>query len=706
MNQKTSFLDLSQVYGASEADLENLIHSDKMHLKTRSGVDGAEGNVGDILPFTSDAKSQSFANKFKQPSTFNDDNFKDFIAGDTRVEENPYLASFHTVFVRYHNLMVDGLRKQRPDWTKREVFENARMITISVFKNIHYDEALPQMLGERITAVPKLKFIDQVSRKSKKAKVSKNTRSEITQIEFELGKRPFNEEQRRPLNGYYRHHKLKQENDNMRGIQFRQTGHESPHAQEPSIRNEFATAGYRMHGQVSALMKAMNDEWNLIKHQHSDLWHQDDESTDPNEEGLAPGERELLDGTGLGKMKYNFFDPEWVHTKGPGGCLRGSMKSSALKMDGTFDPDLQHHLFKPDNWHHGVDLFAINIARGRDHGIGTYGALRAFCKGHATYRKLYAGKMNDDNLFINKQQITTIRDMYISKADAAAQGKSQDDFIDLYVGMQLETHMQDATVGPTAGCIIAEQFAALKTGDRFWFENAGVMTVEQMNEIRKMTLGAVSCATFEGAGPNSLMAMNPFKTSGETEGVANNFQRCKNFQQIDFAKWKKPETEEEAEKEPVLAACVWVTKAKAIDCSNLNWTDDELEAYTANVKKTKKFAVLGKNSIIKFISKNQVRRVSLAGNNIASLSKIEELTDIVKNNLLELSFAMNADIKADTNAVLSRFATYAKLGHLDVGNTGIDCLPVTVLTRLSTNLVEWNRLIYLSSNTHMNGRKL
>lgn len=78
------------------------------------GVDGAEGNVGDILPFTSDAKSQSFANKFKQPSTFNDDNFKDFIAGDTRVEENPYLASFHTIFVRYHNLMVDGLRKQRP----------------------------------------------------------------------------------------------------------------------------------------------------------------------------------------------------------------------------------------------------------------------------------------------------------------------------------------------------------------------------------------------------------------------------------------------------------------------------------------------------------------------------------------------------------------------------------------------------------------
>ena len=68
-------------------------------------------------------------------------------------------------------------------------------------------------------------------------------------------------------------------------------------------------------------------------------------------------------------------------------------------------------------------------------------------------------------------------------------------------------------------------------------------------------------------------------------------------------------------------------------------TDDELESYTANVKKTRKFAVLGKNSVIKFISKNQVKRVSLAGNKITNLAQIEELTAVVKNNLLELSFA-------------------------------------------------------------------
>ena len=81
--------------------------------------------------------------------------------------------------------------------------------------------------------------------------------------------------------------------------------------------------------------------------------------------------------------------------------------------------DLQHFLFKPDNWHHGVDLFAINIARGREHGIGSYGALKSFCKEHSIYRKFYTKKMNDANLFINLKQVQAIRDMYISKADAA-----------------------------------------------------------------------------------------------------------------------------------------------------------------------------------------------------------------------------------------------------------------------------------------------
>ena len=51
------------------------------------------------------------------------------------------------------------------------------------------------------------------------------------------------------------------------------------------------------------------------------------------------------------------------------------------------------------------------------------------------------------------------------------------------------------------------------------------MTADQMKEIRKMTLGSLSCATFEGAQSESLMAINPWKSSGETPSAENNLQK-------------------------------------------------------------------------------------------------------------------------------------------------------------------------------------
>jgi hypothetical protein len=226
-------MDLSQIYGTTEAELAELLHSDKMRLKSRKGFDGADsigGQIGEILPFTQDAKTANFAEAFKQPSVFNDDNFKDFIAGDTRVQENPYLASFHTVFLRYHNHLATNLKKQRPDWTSRQVFENAKLITMSVYKNIHYGQALPAMLGTKIESVGKMKFVNQNAQRR-----NLQQRTDINQAEYEAGKRPWNPFQKSPNKRLYR--KSFKLEDVTQGVRTsRISGHVVPDEAEPSIR--------------------------------------------------------------------------------------------------------------------------------------------------------------------------------------------------------------------------------------------------------------------------------------------------------------------------------------------------------------------------------------------------------------------------------------------------------------------------------------
>lgn len=180
----------------------------------------------------------------------------------------------------------------------------------------------------------------------------------------------------------------------------------------------------------------------------------------------------------------------------------------------------------------------------------------------------------------------------------------------------------------------------LKEGDRFWFESFGVFSPEQLGEIRKSSLGSVSCKTFEGEGGKTMtgdemMAFNPWKTSGSVEG--ENIKKCSEFPQIDFSKWARSETD--TEKEPVVVACTWANRPKTIDCSNLQWTDEELEAYIKSVNTNKRFPILGKRNLIEFKAKHLVHRISLANNKITNMELVEELSNLAKNNLLELSVA-------------------------------------------------------------------
>ena len=128
----------------------------------------------------------------------------------------------------------------------------------------------------------------------------------------------------------------------------------------------------------------------------------------------------------------------------------------------------------------------IKIQRGREHGVGTYKAVRDFCMNHPQLSKLYNGTPKMMSGFDD------VADMYESFDD-----------IDLYVGLLMEQHMNGAQVGPTAGCIISEQFIALKKviftiknhnlkrkfqGDRFWIENHGILSNTQLTQVKSTDL--------------------------------------------------------------------------------------------------------------------------------------------------------------------------------------------------------------------------
>ncbi len=52
------------------------------------------------------------------------------------------------------------------------------------------------------------------------------------------------------------------------------------------------------------------------------------------------------------------------------GLVRGMTRTNSQRVDATFPEDITNNLFDGDK--NGMDLIALNIQRGRDHGLGGY----------------------------------------------------------------------------------------------------------------------------------------------------------------------------------------------------------------------------------------------------------------------------------------------------------------------------------------------
>lgn len=235
-----------------------------------------------------------------------------------------------------------------------------------------------------------------------------------------------------------------------------QTGHWNGYnsSMDPTISNNFATAAFRFaHTLIPSMMKFLKDN-------------------NSNPEFV--------------EMRRMLFNPYRLYTcGGVDSVIRGAMNTSAGKSDAFFTPEVTRHLFEKNDRSRttrrqcGLDLVALNIQRGRDHGLPAYPRWRETC-GLPRPRSF-----NDLEGHVEPTTLQRISKLY----------KSIDD-LDLYTGLLSEKPLEGSILGPTITCLLADQFLRVKSGDRYWYETKEkpqAFNEDQLSEIRKTTFAAIIC---------------------------------------------------------------------------------------------------------------------------------------------------------------------------------------------------------------------
>eukprot|EP00088_Acartia_fossae_P057509 TRINITY_DN670_c0_g1_i4.p1 TRINITY_DN670_c0_g1~~TRINITY_DN670_c0_g1_i4.p1 ORF type:complete len:203 (-),score=42.45 TRINITY_DN670_c0_g1_i4:100-708(-) len=128
----------------------------------------------------------------------------------------------------------------------------------------------------------------------------------------------------------------------------------------------------------------------------------------------------------------------------------------------------------------GNDLAAINLQRGRDHGIPGYNSWRKWCK----LPPLKSWK-DFAQIAVYPEAVDKYSKLYVSVDD-----------VDLWTGILVEKTLPDAPIGAVAACIMGEQFKNFKYGDSFWYDNAGFkssFSPDQLYAIKKVTFSSLIC---------------------------------------------------------------------------------------------------------------------------------------------------------------------------------------------------------------------
>ncbi|KAG4071048.1 hypothetical protein HA402_001485 [Bradysia odoriphaga] len=169
---------------------------------------------------------------------------------------------------------------------------------------------------------------------------------------------------------------------------------------------------------------------------------------------------------------------------------------------------------------YGIDLIALDIQRGRDHGIASFVQIRRKCK-----LTPEINSFDDFNLIFNKTNVNLLKTFYRSYED-----------VDFYVGGLLEAFesVGNPFAGPTFGCVIGDNYKNAMGGDIYFYshpENPYPMTKAQIDAVGKYSVSNLFCANSGLSETNKLWSYAPHAVNPKID--------CKHFPPMDLSAWKE-----------------------------------------------------------------------------------------------------------------------------------------------------------------------
>ncbi|XP_040062962.1 peroxidase [Ixodes scapularis] len=400
INEVTSFIDASIVYGSSEEESKKLRSEDGKGAKMLMDKTSLYIPKG-LLPRKSEGECFSYMPGCDKQC---------FRAGDNRASLTPVIASLQTLLVREHNHIADKLKKK--GWPNDKIYHVARKMISACLQVIAYKEYLPHVLGPEVVSRYRLQV---------------------------------------PTVHYYYNETL-----------------------NPSLLNTYAAAANRLpHAVVGTKFEREGHKCFHTSRVSYDLNTMDDfckPRTDPV--------RSLVVGAACKHLQHQ---------------------------DTVYSKEITRFLFSNPPNLLGKDLLSLDVDRGRDHGLPPYVHYRKLCGLRPVYSFDDFKKESKSYDAVNRLQ--------------AVYGNHFED-LDLVAGLALEKPVLGSFYGPTAVCIMGEQYYRLKYADRFWFEHLyhpGAFSKDQVRDILKVSMATLICRNTDV----EFLQRNVFKMSGKGNSKVN-----------------------------------------------------------------------------------------------------------------------------------------------------------------------------------------